>query len=127
MTQRDYLTVIEALALHDSLIRRYGGTPGLRDPGALESALYRSQTGYYADLVAEAAALLESLAINHPFIDGNKRVAVAATDVFLRINGHRIRGPSGDIHAEMMRMFDSGTFDLAHLEPWLRARVVAGG
>lgn len=127
MTSRDYLTVIEALALHESLIRRYGGTRGVRDPGALESALYRPQTGYYADLVAEAAALLESLAINHPFIDGNKRVAVAATDVFLRINGYRIRGPSGDIHAEMMRMFDSGTFDLAHLEPWLRARVVVAG
>lgn len=125
MTARDYLTVIEALALHESLIRRYGGKPGVRDPGALESALYRPQTGYYADLVAEAAALLESLAINHPFIDGNKRVAIAVTDVFLRINGHRIRGSSGDVHAELMRMFDTGTFDLAHLEPWLRERVVA--
>ena len=124
MTPRDYLTVVEVLAIHDALIRRYGGVPGLRDPGALESALYRPQTGYYADLVAEGAALLESLAINHPFIDGNKRVAVAVTDVFLRINGHRIRGSSGDIHAEMMRMFETSTFDLAHLEPWLRERVV---
>ena len=130
MTPRDYLTVVEVLAIHDALIRRYGGKSGVRDPGALESALYRPQTGYYADLVAEAAALLESLAINHPFVDGNKRVAFAVTDVFLRINGHRIRGSSGDIHAELMRMFETGTFDLAHLEPWLRARVVdvgAGG
>jgi len=125
VTPRDYLTVVEVLAIHDALIRRYGGTPGVRDPGALESALYRPQTGYYADLVAEAAALLESLAINHPFIDGNKRVAFAVTDVFLRINGHRIRGSSEDIHAELMGLFETGTFDLAHLEPWLRARVVA--
>ncbi len=130
MTPRDYLTVVEVLAIHDALIRRYGGKSGVRDPGALESALYRPQTGYYADLVAEAAALLESLAINHPFVDGNKRVAFAVTDVFLRINGHRIRGSSGDIHAQLMGMFEAGTFDLAHLEPWLRARVVdvgAGG
>ena len=127
MTPRDYLTVVEVLTIHDALIRRYGGKSGVRDPGALESALYRPQTGYYADLVAEAAALLESLAINHPFIDGNKRVAFAVTDVFLRINGHRIRGSSGDILAELMRMFEAGTFELARLEPWLRARVVAVG
>ena len=127
MTPRDYLTVVEVLAIHDALIRRYGGKSGVRDPGALESALYRPQTGYYADLVAEAAALLESLAINHPFIDRNKRVAFAVADVFLRINGHRIRGSSEDIHAELMGLFETGTFDLAHLEPWLRARVVDVG
>ena len=69
--------------------------------------------------------MLESLAINHPFIDGNKRVAVAVMGAFLRINGQRIRGPSGDIHAGLMRMLETATFDLAHLEPWLRARVVA--
>jgi death on curing protein len=69
--------------------------------------------------------LLESRAISHPFIDGNNRVAVAVTDVFLRINGHWIRASSGDIHAEFMRMFETGMFDLAHREPWLRARVVA--
>lgn len=54
----------------------------MRDPGALEAALFRPQTGYYDDIVVEAAALLESLAINHPFVDGNKRIAFAAADVF---------------------------------------------
>ena len=83
----DYLTTADVLGLHRVLMQRYGGTPGLRDAGALESALFRPQTGYYEDIVAEAAALMESLAINHPFIDGNKRIAFAATDVFLRING----------------------------------------
>ena len=68
-----------------------GGAPGVRDPGALEAALFRPQTGYYDDIVAEAAALLESLAINHPFVDGNKRIAFAAADVFLRINGWRLQ------------------------------------
>ena len=117
---RDYLTVADVLGMHTVLMQRYGGAPGVRDPGALEAALFRPQTGYYEDIVAEAAALMESLAINHPFVDGNKRIAFAAADVFLRINGWRLQRPPMQIHAEMMKMFDSGTFDIAHLEPWLR-------
>ena len=117
---RDYLTVPDVLGMHAMLVQRYGGAPGLRDPGALEAALFRPQTGYYEDIVAEAAALMESLAINHPFVDGNKRIAFAAADVFLRINGWRLRGAPMQLHAEMMRMFEDGTFDIAHLEPWLR-------
>lgn len=117
---RDYLTVADVLGMHAVLVQRYGGTPGLRDPGALEAALFRPQTGYYEDIVAEAAALMESLAINHPFVDGNKRIAFAATDVFLRINGWRLRGPPMQLYAEMMQMLEAGTFDIAHLEPWLR-------
>jgi death-on-curing protein len=86
---RDYLTSADVLALHHVLIERYGGAQyGIRDMGALEAALFRPQSGYYADIAEEAAALLESLLINHPFVDGNKRTAVAACDVFLRINGH---------------------------------------
>jgi death-on-curing protein len=121
MSGRDYLTVADVLGMHTALMQRYGGAPGVRDPGALESALFRPQTGYYEDIVAEAAALLESLAINHPFVDGNKRIAFAAADVFLRINGWRLQGPSMQIYAEMIQMLESGTFDIAHLEPWLRA------
>lgn len=123
MTQRDYLTATDVVAMHAVLLKRYGGAEGIRDPGALESALFRPQSGYYADIIAEAAALMESLAINHPFVDGNKRVAFAAVDVFLRINGHRIdRGPL-EIYADMIRMFESDTFDFAHLEPWLRGMI----
>ena len=121
----DYLTVADVLGMHTVLMQRYGGALGVRDPGALETALFRPQTGYYEDLVAEAAALLESLAINHPFVDGNKRIAFAATDVFLRINGWRLRGAPMEIYAEMMIMFESGTFDIAHLEPWLRQKAYA--
>jgi death-on-curing protein len=68
----------------------------------------------------QACALLESLAINHPFIDGNKRIAFAAADVFLRINGWQLRRDSMQIHREMIAMFETNTFDLAHIEPWLR-------
>ncbi|WP_298134601.1 type II toxin-antitoxin system death-on-curing family toxin [Acidiferrobacter sp.] len=116
----DYLTVADVLGLHAVLMQRYGGAPGVRDPGALEAALFRPQTGYYEDIVAEAAALLESLAINHPFLDGNKRIAFAAADVFLRINGWHLQRAPRHIHAEMIQMFGSGTLDIAHLEPWLR-------
>lgn len=117
----DYLTVADVLGMHAVLIQRYGGATGVRDPGAVEAALFRPQTGYYEDIVAEAAALLESLAINHPFVDGNKRIAFAAADVFLRINGWRLTRAPMQIHAQMIQMFDSGTFDMAHLDPWLRS------
>jgi len=117
---RDYLTVADVLGMHAVLVQRYGGAPGLRDPGALEAALFRPQTGYYEDIVAEAAALMESVAKNHPFVDGNKRIAFAAADVFLRINGWRLEGPPKRLYAQMMKMLESGTLDIAHLEPWLR-------
>jgi death-on-curing protein len=121
---RDYVTVADVLGMHAVLMQRYGGAPGVRDPGALEAALFRPQTGYYDDIVAEAAALMESLAINHPFVDGNARIAFAAADVFLRINGWRLQRAPMQIYAEMMQMFESDTFDIAHLEPWLRGFAV---
>ena len=116
----DYLTVADVLGMHTVLLQRYGGAPGVRDPGALEAALYRPQTGYYEDIVAEASALMESLAANHPFLDGNKRIAFAATDVFLQINGWQLKRLPTQIYSEMMQLFEAGQFDIAHLEPWLR-------
>jgi death on curing protein len=123
MKIHDYLTLIEVLEIHKMLIDEHGGIHGLRDAGALEAALFRPQSGYYDDLIAEASALFESLAINHPFLDGNKRIAFAATDIFLRINGARINKPPMDIHSDMMKLFDTGTFNIAHIEPWLRSCV----
>lgn len=85
-----FLTVEEALELHRQLIERFGGAEGVRDPGLLESALARPRSGYYCSLSEQAAALMQSLAGNHAFIDGNKRVAFAATAVFLRMNGYAL-------------------------------------
>ncbi len=85
-----YPTLHEALALHEALIARFGGSPGVRDMGALESALHRPHSGYYDRLSQQAAALMHSLAMNHAFVDGNKRVAFALTVIFLRINGYRL-------------------------------------
>lgn len=121
---RNYLTVSDTLAIHSVLIKRYGGLHGIRDLATLESALLRIQSGYYADIIAEASALMESLAINHPFIDGNKRVAFAATDIFLRINGYRINSESMTIYTTLMQMFETGSFDKINIEQWLRQIVI---
>jgi len=119
----EYVTTADALFFHKQLIERYGGGAGVRDVGALESALHRPQTGYYDSIVHEAAALLESLIQNHPFVDGNKRVAFAAVDVFLRINGHVLTANSDSIYDFMMQLFEQKTFDMEQVVPWLQGIV----
>src|SRR5947208_15990889 len=99
----EYVTTADALFFHKQLIERYGGAPGLRDAGALESALHRPQTGYYDTLVHEAAALLEGLVQNHPFVDGNKRVAFAVVYVFLRIKGCSITADPTAIYEHLSK------------------------
>jgi death on curing protein len=86
-----YPTLSEVLELHSRLLERFGGAPGTRDLGLLESALMRPRTGYYSTLSLEAAALIQSLAQNHAFVDGNKRIAFATTAIFLRMNGYRLK------------------------------------
>jgi death-on-curing protein len=110
----EYVTTADALFFHKQLIERYGGATGIRDAGALESALHRPQTGYYDTIIHEAAALLESLVQNHPFVDG-KRVAFAVVDVFLRINGCSITADSLTIYDFIMKLFKESTFDSKRL------------
>jgi len=86
-----YPTLPEVLFLHEKLIERFGGSGGIRDLGLLESALHRPQSGYYKSLSEEAAALMQSLAQNHAFVDGNKRIAFAVTAIFLSMNGYRLK------------------------------------
>ena len=119
----DFPTIEEVVALLDSLIREFGGSMGLRDMGALESAVLRPQMGYYDSLVEEAAALLESLAMNHPFVDGNKRTAFAATEIFLRLNGSFIDCKSEGAYDHFMRLFETNSFRFAELRSWLEEHV----
>ena len=119
-----FLSVDEVLEIHSALISRFGGANGLRDKGLLESALYRPQTGYYSDLIEMAAALFESLMNNHPFIDGNKRVAFFSTDVFLRLNGYKLAVEPKAAHAFLMELFETNSCDLEHLTPWIRSAIV---
>ncbi len=93
--------------------------------GLIESALLRPQTGYYADLIEEAAALWESLAMNHGFIDGNKRVAYACTELFLGLNGVEIVAENDAIIAFIYAHLEAGTFRKPVLEAWLGAHVKA--
>src|ERR1700728_414327 len=106
----DYLTMAEVLAMHVDQIERYGGSHGIRDPGLLESALFRPQTGYYADLVEEAMALWESLSQNHPFLDGNKRTAFAATYTFLAINGAQLTATAQGTQNFVLALYDGSQF-----------------
>lgn len=115
-----YLSVDEVVAVHQRLIEHFGGPPGIRDRGLLESALFRPRSGYYRDLAEMAAALFESLLMNHPFIDGNKRAAFFATDVFLRLNGWKLAGEAGETHAFLVGLLEKGECDFDRLLPWIR-------
>ena len=117
----DYLTIVEVLAIHEDQIKRYGGAAGIRDLGLLEAALYRPQTGYYADLIEEAAALWESLAQNHPFIDGNKRTAFATVFTFLLVNGVSLSAGPDELYKFIIGLYEANSFDFEHLKIWLRA------
>ena len=123
----EHLTKVEVLAIHQEQIERFGGSHGLRDEGALEAALFRPQTGYYADLIEEAAALWESLSQNHAFVDGNKRTALDSTDTFLTINGARLTASSEDVIAFVTCLYKANNFRFYQLVPWLRQHVTLPG
>lgn len=116
----DYLTVVEVLAIHADLIERYGGSHGLRDLGRLEAAVNRPSNGYYADLLEQSAALWESLAQNHPFVDGNKRIAFAATLVFLDINGVVVTASANATFDFIDSLYRRNAFRFDSLLAWLR-------
>lgn len=109
------------------LIDLFGGLHGVRDAGAIEAAVFRPQTGYYESIEEEAAALMESLAMNHGFLDGNKRIAFTAADVFLRRNGIYL-----EVGAEEGYQFIEGSiarqeFCFGKILEWIRAHVNRAG
>ena len=115
----DYIRVEDILAIHADQIERYGGGEGIRDPGLLEAALFRPQTGYYPTLIDEAAALWESLSQNQPFVDGNKRVAFAATYVFLAINGLEITATDDEAQDFVLGLYSASRVTFENLRAWL--------
>jgi death on curing protein len=124
MAERVYLTVAEVIAIHHRQIEEYGGVHGLRDQGALESAVFRPQTGYYSDLSEEAAALLESLVNNQAFLDGNKRVGFAAAHTFLLVNGFDLDVGSRAALEFIMKTLAEGKFRFALLHDWITRHLV---
>ena len=119
----DHLTLPEVLAIHADQIARYGGRPGVRGSGHLEAALFRPTTGHYIDVIEEAAALWESLAQYHPFIDANERTAFASTYTFLAINGIRLTAGAEETFAFITDLYPTNGFSFEVLLPWLRRHV----
>src|SRR5216683_4795425 len=116
----EFLTVAEVYRMQHRLIELFGGRYGVRDRGAVESAVFRPQTGCYNCIEEEAAALMESLGNNHGFIDGNKRVAFTAADVFLRRNGFYLEVEGIDGHAFIDGSIARHEFRFAQILVWIR-------
>lgn len=123
MPERVYPTVAEATEIHRQLVEEFGGSHGLRDRGRLEAAIFRPQSGYYSDLSEEAAALMESLANNHAFVDGNKRASFTVTDTFLRLNGLYLEVEPLGAHKFITEAIGRGEFRFAAIRDWIRANL----
>jgi death-on-curing protein len=124
MPERVYLTIAEVLAIHQQQIAEYGGVAQVRDRGLLESAVFRPQVGYYTSTAEEAAALMESLATNHPFLDGNKRVAFAAAHTFLLVNGYDLSADPVMAFEFMIHSIAKGEFRYARILGWLQSHMI---
>ena len=125
-----FLSVADVLAIQDKTIRTEGGTGGLRDVALLESAVATPRQRFggsllHADLAAMAAAYLYHLSGNHPFLDGNKRVAVIAALVFLEENGVPLSAEPAALEQVVMRVA-SGQLSKGDLAAWLRRELRAG-
>jgi death on curing protein len=120
-----FLSLEEVLFLHAELIRRFGGNGGLRDRGLLESALARPRSGYYESLSLQAAALMQSLCQNHAFVDGNKRVAFAATAIFLRLNGYSLAVTADDGERFLIDRAIVGRAPIDEIASWLERHMRA--
>jgi death-on-curing protein len=119
----DYLTVAELYGMQHRLIEMFGGLHGVRDKGVVEAAVFRPQIGYYNSIEEEAAALMESLGNNHGFLDGNKRIAFTAADVFLRRNGFYIDVQGGDGYAFIVGSMERREFRFAQILDWIRQHI----
>lgn len=122
MKTTNFLSLEEVLALHDRTIKVHGGKHGVRDMGLLESAVLRCQSGYYNSLSEQAASLMQSLCMNHCFIDGNKRVALLATVVFLKMNGFNLVCSNSEVVAFIVEKVIQEKYDLNKISSWIARR-----
>ncbi len=105
------------------LIELFGGCHGVRDKSAIEAAIFRPQIGHYNSIEEEAAALMESLGNNHGFLDGNKRIAFIAADVFLRRNGAYIEVEAAEGYAFITGSMERHEFRFGQILEWMRRHV----
>ena len=123
----EYLSVVQVVALHAQQLKRYGGGTGLRDRGALESALARPAATFggedlYPDIADKAAALMQSLALSQPFVDGNKRVAAFAETLFAESNGYEFLATPDELVATTPAVA-GGKMAVEALAIWFRQRL----
>ena len=119
MPSRVYPTVAETIETQHLLIDEFGGLHGVRDLGLLESAVLRPQNGYYSGLIEEASALMESLANNHPFLDGNKRISFVMADVMLRANGYFLDVEPLAAHKFITQALEKNEFRFSLIRDWI--------
>jgi death on curing protein len=119
----EYLTVAEVYRMQHRLIDLFGGLHGVRDKGAVEAAVFRPQIGYYNSIEDESAALMESLGNNHGFLDGNKRIAFSAADVFLRRNGFYIEVEGREGYEFIVGSMERREFCFAQILDWIRQHI----
>lgn len=122
-----YLTIKRVLFIHDQLVKRFGGSMGVRDLGLLESALARPQATFdgkdlYPDIFDKAASLMHSLLKNHPFIDGNKRTALASAGIFLKLNGYNLENKHKD-ELQFVLNVENESITLEEIALWLKSNV----
>lgn len=122
-----YLSVEQVLALHDDLVAAFGGARALRERGLLESAVARPAMTFggedlYGDLAAKAAALMHSLVLNHPFVDGNKRIGAAAAELLIEQNGSILQASDDEFEAVTLAVAE-GTVAIEALTIWFRQRL----
>lgn len=118
-----YLTIPQVLVLHDQMIKRFGGSFGVRDLGLIESAVERPKATFdgidlYPDIYTKAAALMHSLLKNHAFVDGNKRTAYSSCGVFLKLNGYKLQ----NMHKESLEFamdVENNFLGLEEISNWL--------
>jgi death on curing protein len=120
---REYLTVAEVYRMQHRLIELFGGMHGVRDAAVIEAAVFRPQGGYYDSIEEEASALMESLGMNHGFIDGNKRIAFTAADVFLRRNGFYLETTAEEGHSFVEGSLARQEFRFAKILEWIRGHL----
>lgn len=119
-----YLNPQQVLAIHDRVVRRFGGSIGIRDIGLVESAVYRPQASFdgvdlYKTVFEKVGSLLQSLLKNHPFVDGNKRTVLTSAGIFLKMNGYQLTNTHKE-EVEFAIKVDNEYLTLEQISSWLK-------
>lgn len=123
-----FLTISQILFIHDQIVKRFGGSHGIRDLGLIESAVARPQATFgskhlYKSIFNQAAALLQSLLKNHAFVGGNKRTALTSTGIFLKKNGYKLTNHHQE-EVDLAIKVDNENLSVKQISKWLQEHSV---